>query len=148
MDVTLLQRASGHFFAGCGGDICGLKQAGWQPRFAVEVNRHRCRTLRHNSPRLQVFEGPIQTFTLDDYPQGPIPLFFLTFPCDHYTIAADIHKARTGDALYLEALREVILCYPELVVIENVYGLKKFKRSEEHTSELQSQSNLVCRLLL
>src|SRR2546427_2308021 len=24
----------------------------------------------------------------------------------------------------------------------------KFKRSEEHTSELQSQSNLVCRLLL
>src|SRR2546427_5805446 len=27
-------------------------------------------------------------------------------------------------------------------------GLKSFKRSEEHTSELQSQSNLVCRLLL
>src|SRR5688572_31625088 len=25
---------------------------------------------------------------------------------------------------------------------------KHFKRSEEHTSELQSQSNLVCRLLL
>src|SRR2546430_12887655 len=25
---------------------------------------------------------------------------------------------------------------------------KEFKRSEEHTSELQSQSNLVCRLLL
>src|SRR2546430_13074057 len=25
---------------------------------------------------------------------------------------------------------------------------KKFNRSEEHTSELQSQSNLVCRLLL
>src|SRR5688572_33054073 len=25
---------------------------------------------------------------------------------------------------------------------------KPFKRSEEHTSELQSQSNLVCRLLL
>src|SRR2546430_6600535 len=38
----------------------------------------------------------------------------------------------------------------------NVYGgevgprqlSKHFKRSEEHTSELQSQSNLVCRLLL
>src|SRR2546430_6701045 len=26
--------------------------------------------------------------------------------------------------------------------------LSKFRRSEEHTSELQSQSNLVCRLLL
>src|SRR5688572_32834733 len=28
------------------------------------------------------------------------------------------------------------------------YGRAKLKRSEEHTSELQSQSNLVCRLLL
>src|SRR5688572_32450080 len=27
-------------------------------------------------------------------------------------------------------------------------GRKRVKRSEEHTSELQSQSNLVCRLLL
>src|SRR2546430_7795070 len=27
-------------------------------------------------------------------------------------------------------------------------GLRRRKRSEEHTSELQSQSNLVCRLLL
>src|SRR2546430_5971493 len=30
----------------------------------------------------------------------------------------------------------------------NVFRLTEGKRSEEHTSELQSQSNLVCRLLL
>src|SRR2546430_8023763 len=30
----------------------------------------------------------------------------------------------------------------------NVGNVRGFKRSEEHTSELQSQSNLVCRLLL
>src|SRR2546430_3659870 len=30
----------------------------------------------------------------------------------------------------------------------NVAGVGIFNRSEEHTSELQSQSNLVCRLLL
>src|SRR5688572_31208856 len=30
----------------------------------------------------------------------------------------------------------------------NEEGLKSQRRSEEHTSELQSQSNLVCRLLL
>src|SRR5256886_9015699 len=29
-----------------------------------------------------------------------------------------------------------------------VCGLQRLTRSEEHTSELQSQSNLVCRLLL
>src|SRR5205085_8784477 len=44
----------------------------------------------------------------------------------------------------------------ELAVIAKQYGLKTIHgaeidladRSEEHTSELQSQSNLVCRLLL
>src|SRR2546430_8388819 len=30
----------------------------------------------------------------------------------------------------------------------NVNGQTEWERSEEHTSELQSQSNLVCRLLL
>src|SRR5690606_39801926 len=29
-----------------------------------------------------------------------------------------------------------------------IYGISKLARSEEHTSELQSRENLVCRLLL
>src|SRR2546430_6015901 len=32
--------------------------------------------------------------------------------------------------------------------IEPLFGCPFLRRSEEHTSELQSQSNLVCRLLL
>src|SRR2546427_3763634 len=35
-----------------------------------------------------------------------------------------------------------------VVVGGGLLGLECAKRSEEHTSELQSQSNLVCRLLL
>src|SRR5438034_5520315 len=35
-----------------------------------------------------------------------------------------------------------------LVVTENGYGKRTSVRSEEHTSELQSHSDLVCRLLL
>src|SRR2546430_11522867 len=41
----------------------------------------------------------------------------------------------SGYALYSRTLRPVKRCHRE-------------SRSEEHTSELQSQSNLVCRLLL
>src|SRR2546430_5173985 len=37
---------------------------------------------------------------------------------------------------------------PETTHAENFYWVKQMQRSEEHTSELQSQSNLVCRLLL
>src|SRR2546430_10343324 len=37
---------------------------------------------------------------------------------------------------------------PFLMPIEDVFTITGRGRSEEHTSELQSQSNLVCRLLL
>src|SRR2546427_1358942 len=40
-------------------------------------------------------------------------------------------------------LEHLILSYPESAVVPEAR-----RRSEEHTSELQSQSNIVCRLLL
>src|SRR5206468_5858806 len=36
----------------------------------------------------------------------------------------------------------------QLALIQSGYGVVDFSRSEEHTSELQSRSDLVCRLLL
>ncbi len=133
MQLDSHQKRSAHFFAGCGGDICGMILAGWLATLAIEVNRWRCQTLRANyvDCGLTVFEGPIQSFTLDQYPREPLLLYFLTFPCDHYTLAANVHGKWTGDALYLEALREVVLRYPEVVVIENVLGIRKFKRVME-----------------
>jgi DNA (cytosine-5)-methyltransferase 1 len=131
MQITEHLLRSAHFFAGAGGDMCGFSQAGLQPGFAVEINPFRCQTLRLNFPQCKVFEGPIQHVTLANYPSGDIPIFFVTFPCDHYTIAAHMHGTCTGDALYLEALREIVLRYPEIVLLENVVGLKKFLRVME-----------------
>src|SRR5688572_31323703 len=47
------------------------------------------------------------------------------------------------------AIREIIPEHEVELVLDNI-GLpnRTYARSEEHTSELQSQSNLVCRLLL
>jgi DNA (cytosine-5)-methyltransferase 1 len=133
MQLNLQQKRSAHFFSGCGGDICGLTMTGWLATLAVEVNKWRSRTLRANYAErgLHVFEGPVQSFTLDQYPLEPLLLSFLTFPCDHYTLAANVHRTWTGDALHLEALREIVLRYPEVVVIENVLGMRKFKRVME-----------------
>src|SRR2546430_2189888 len=50
-----------------------------------------------------------------------------------------------------DQLPGTVVCYLDNTVgfpIVAAYALAKRKRSEEHTSELQSQSNLVCRLLL
>jgi DNA (cytosine-5)-methyltransferase 1 len=131
MQMTETLQRSAHIFAGAGGDMCGFSLAGWLPVFAVEINRYRCQTLRLNYPQCTVFEGPIQQMILANYPAGPIPVFFITFPCDRYTLAAHIHGTCTGDALYLEALREIVLRYPEIVILENVLGLKRFRRVME-----------------
>src|SRR6266487_1733759 len=109
------EKRSAHIFAGCGGDVCGMQWAKWHPSFAVEINPYRCQTLRRNHPGLVVYEGPIQKMVLEDYPPGRILVFFITFPCDHYTVAANVHKKWTGDSLYLEALREIVLQFPELI---------------------------------
>src|SRR3989475_6181623 len=57
---------------------------------------------------------------------------------DPATLARDLH--RLGVNYRLVAVRAFDL-FPQTAHVETV-------RSEEHTSELQSQSNLVCRLLL
>src|SRR2546427_3383515 len=55
--------------------------------------------------------------------------------------------------LFLEFLmgKRTYACTPWGMPTYNIFGWQKpcyLLRSEEHTSELQSQSNLVCRLLL
>src|SRR2546430_5189863 len=46
----------------------------------------------------------------------------------------------------LEKIAEPAIAHDAYVLMDEVY--EHLTRSEEHTSELQSQSNLVCRLLL
>src|SRR2546430_6095029 len=55
-------------------------------------------------------------------------------------MGAGLHMMGIGFPALEEVLREQFKKKGEAVIAEN--------RSEEHTSELQSQSNLVCRLLL
>src|SRR2546427_2427952 len=52
------------------------------------------------------------------------------------------------EAIERDELLEVLLHRPRGVGPGRVQRHREVSRSEEHTSELQSQSNLVCRLLL
>src|SRR2546430_6974637 len=66
-------------------------------------------------------------------------------------VASDVGGTFTDNLPYDEAARHVtaakVPTTPENRALGTVRGLRQ-ARSEEHTSELQSQSNLVCRLLL
>jgi DNA (cytosine-5)-methyltransferase 1 len=49
-----------------------------------------------------------------------------TYPCTKYSPIGDIHGVRTGDDLFLHFFRHVAIRRPEIYVVENVPGMKKF----------------------
>src|SRR5260221_11481907 len=69
-----------------------------------------------------------------------IPFFFFFFFND--TATTEIYTLSLHDAL------PILYCMEYTFPISYSYSLETFWRSEEHTSELQSHSDLVCRLLL
>src|SRR5205085_11595677 len=84
-------------------------------------------------------------------------LFFFFFFND--TATTEIYTLSLHDALpisrglsafappaFARSMSVISILRPRSIVCLNVAS--SFSRSEEHTSELQSQSNLVCRLLL
>src|SRR5688572_31859348 len=82
-------------------------------------------------------------------------MYWFSFFFFNYTSTTEIYTLSLHDALpisfgVLEELlrslrsRQVLVQVGSAQLGDYIFGL----RSEEHTSELQSQSNLVCRLLL
>src|SRR5256885_8372213 len=53
----------------------------------------------------------------------------------------------SGDSFWQIVGKSLLLFFPATVLVAGVWGTM-VSRSEEHTSELQSPCNLVCRLLL
>src|SRR5436309_14435583 len=76
----------------------------------------------------------------------PLPLFFF-----HDTATTEIYTLSLHDALPIYKMRhaatKALLERNDVVVVASVSCIYD-DRSEEHTSELQSRENLVCRLLL
>lgn len=59
-----------------------------------------------------------------------------TYPCTKYSTAADISGTRTGDDLFLHFFRHIAIEAPEMYIVENVPGMKKFKVVMEAMTQL------------
>src|SRR5690554_2150879 len=71
------------------------------------------------------------------------------FGKDLDAIGIEIEHVNVDALRYLKSQGKKIVPDPEaLAIIQDKSVQKKFYRSEEHTSELQSRPHLVCRLLL
>src|SRR5688572_41717 len=87
-------------------------------------------------------------------PEAKLKELGIVLPTPGAPIANYVNAVQTGNLLFLAGKgplpqdgKEVVGRLGKDMTIEQGYQAAR-SRSEEHTSELQSQSNLVCRLLL
>ena len=124
------------YFSGCGGLDVGIMQAGIKIQQSIDLDPKATSTMELNPHYFghPVITGDLTQKTVLDQPDSDIMMF--TYPCTKYSPIADIHGTRTGDELFLHALRHIALKLPEMYVIENVPGMKKFKIVMEAMTKL------------
>lgn len=121
------------YFSGAGGMDLGLIESGIDVIEHYEIDKKCCDTLRKNL-KGQVKECDISKITVLD--QQDADVYVGTFPCTRYSSIADIHGTRTGDDLFLHFFRHVALARPEMYIVENVPGMKKFRVVMEALTKL------------
>lgn len=111
------------YFSGIGMLDLGLMQAGIEIGQAFELDKDACKTYRANHSHKLVQCDIAQQLVMD---QDSCDLMAFTYPCTKYSPIADIHKTRTGDDLFLHALRHLAIAKPEAYLVENVPGMRAF----------------------
>lgn len=101
----------------------GLLNAGIQINQAFELDKDACATYRAN-----IGDHVVQCDLADELvlEQDGCDGMVFTYPCTKYSTIGDIHGVRTGDELFLHALRHLAIARPELYLVENVPGMRAF----------------------
>ncbi len=121
------------YFSGAGGMDLGLQESGIDIIRSYEIDPICCETLRSNFSH-DIFQEDITKITVFSQPQSDVIIG--TFPCQRYSRMADIKGTRTGDDLFLHFFRHIALERPEMYVIENVPGMRKFAVTMEALTRL------------
>lgn len=121
------------YFSGAGLFDLGLQNGGLHIQQSFEIDAECCNTQRLNFNHEIVQSDITQKTVLSD---KPCDVMCATYPCTRYSTAADLHGTRTGDDLFLHFFRHVAIKRPEIYVVENVPGMKKFPVVMEAMSKL------------
>ncbi|WP_432473301.1 DNA cytosine methyltransferase [Amphritea sp. HPY] len=111
------------YFSGMGIGDAGVIRAGIEIGQSFELDPVACKVYRDNLGDHMKQCDITQELVLE---QDSCDAMGFTYPCTKYSAIADIHGTRTGDGLYLHALRHMAVARPELFWLENVPGLRKF----------------------
>ena len=129
----MYQPTANSYFSGGGLMDLGLEMAGIQIQQSLEIDPICVETLKTNFLHRVLKSDIKQVLALD---QDEADIFVGTYPCTKYSTIADIHGTRTGDELYLHFFRMLAIRRPEMYILENVPGMKKFPIVMEAMSKL------------
>lgn len=121
------------YFSGAGGMDYGLREAGIEIIRSYELDSTCCDTLRQNFSH-EIHQEDIEKITVLDQPKSDVIVG--TFPCTRYSTISDVSGTRTGDNLFLHFFRHIALERPEVYVVENVPGMRKFRVVMEALTKL------------
>ena len=124
------------YFSGCGGMELGMMEAGINVIQSLDIDSTAIECMNENSHYFghTILKEDIENITVLDQPKTDIIIG--TYPCTKYSAIADIHGTRTGDNLFLHFFRHIALEQPEMYIVENVPGMRKFKVVMEAMTKL------------
>jgi DNA (cytosine-5)-methyltransferase 1 len=124
------------YFSGCGGMELGLLQGGVNLIQSLDIDTEATTCMNNNRHYFNhsILNTDIKDKTVLEQPSTDIIVG--TYPCTKYSTIADIHQTRTGDDLFLHFFRHIAIEKPEMYVVENVPGMKKFKVVMEAMTKL------------
>lgn len=117
-------------FAGAGGLGEGFRRAGYRVAAAVERDREPAQTYRLNHPGTVVLEADITTLDEADIHRvvpglQNVAVLLAGPPCQGYSAAGRRDPEDPANRLYEEVARFAKLLQPEVLVLENVAGLRR-----------------------
>lgn len=121
------------YFSGGGLLDVGLMQAGLNILASYEIDKVACDVQRENLGD-HVHQVDITQKLVSNDPSADVYAF--TYPCTKYSTIGDIHGTRTGDELFLHALRHMAIKPPEVYTVENVPGMRAFPVVMEAMTQL------------
>jgi DNA (cytosine-5)-methyltransferase 1 len=133
------------YFSGCGGMEIGIMQAGVNMIQSLDLDPDATECMQMNNKYFShsVVNADIKNRTVLEQPNSEIIIG--TYPCTKYSAIADIHGTRTGDDLFLHFFRHIAIEQPEMYIVENVPGMKKFKVVMEAMTKLPDYYvNIFC----
>jgi len=133
------------YFSGCGGMEIGMMQAGVKliQSLDLDVDAINCMNANRHYFSHSVLMSDIKNITVLEQPLTDIIIG--TYPCTKYSAIADIHGTRTGDDLFLHFFRHIAIEQPEMYIVENVPGMRKFKVVMEAMTKLPNYYvNVFC----